>query len=202
MEVEPTFLPPFPTRHSVSMIIADSDSSPLTPWKWVQHQTLALATRCDIGSLSSGFLTWPGPRVPGRHCGTGKRIRRHWVLRHRSPSPLTRYPHQTLPRLHPAQSRLVLLRATVLLIISPFAQSPAGLPLTPRHQSGRPQAPDALPPSLISRSGMFRGRQGKHQSLTAFASSLNSAGSYRQWPGAIVAMTSTDGLRSDPNPVN
>ena len=34
------------------------------------------------------------------------------------------------PRLHPAQSRLVLPRAAVLLSISPFAQSSAGVPLT------------------------------------------------------------------------
>ena len=44
------------------MIIAGPDSSPLTPRKWEQHQTLALAKSCDIGSLSSGFLNWPGPR--------------------------------------------------------------------------------------------------------------------------------------------
>ena len=37
------------------MIIASPDSSPLTPRKWEQHQTLALATRCDIGSLVFRF---------------------------------------------------------------------------------------------------------------------------------------------------
>ena len=50
------------TRRSVSMIIAGPDSSPLTPRKWEQHQTLALAKSCDIESLSSGFLNWPGPQ--------------------------------------------------------------------------------------------------------------------------------------------
>ena len=47
------------------MIIAGPDSSPLTPRKWEQHQTLVLANSCDIGSLSCGFLNWP------RSSGTG-----------------------------------------------------------------------------------------------------------------------------------
>ena len=44
-------------------------------------------------------------------------------------------------------------------------------------------------------------REGANPSTT-LAGSPDSAWSYRQWPQAIMAMTSTDELRSDPNPVN
>ena len=83
-----------------------------------------------------------------------------------------------------------------------FCAEPGVPPPDLRHQFGRPQALDALPPLLIRRSGMSQGIQGGHQSSTAFASPPDSDGSYRQWSKAIVAVTSTDELRSDPNPVN
>ena len=117
------------------MIIAAPDSSPLTPRKWEQHQTLVLANSCDIGSLSSGFLNWPrpsgtGPLSSSQTLPYWKAIRHRWVLRHRRPKPLCRNAYQTLTRLQPAQSRLVLIRTAVLLIISSFAQGSAGVPLT------------------------------------------------------------------------
>ena len=92
-------------------------------------------------------------------------------------------------------------RAAVLLSIPAFAQNSAGLPPTFGHQFGRPQAPDALPSSLIGMRAMSRGIQGRHQPSTTFASSPDSAGSSSQWSKAIVTMTSTDELRPGPNPV-
>ena len=61
------------------MIIADPASTPLTHRKWERHLTLVQASGCDVGSLATSFLAWPGPRgpaprVPRRHCGTGKRF--------------------------------------------------------------------------------------------------------------------------------
>ena len=110
------------------MIIAGPDSSPLTPRKWEQHQTLVLATRCDIGSLSSGFLNWPrssgtGPLSSSQTLPYWKAIRHRWVLRHWRPQPLS-----DITPTATRQRRLVPTRAAVLLSLSPFAQSSAGAP--------------------------------------------------------------------------
>ena len=84
------------------MIIADPDSSPLTPRKWERHQTLVLES--DSAPLGSQTLA--------------------------SEAPLTQ-PLSDITLTTPGkQSHLVLIRAAVLLSISPFAQSPTGVPLT------------------------------------------------------------------------
>ena len=137
-----------------------------------------------------------------------------------------------------------------------FCTGLGGRPPDLRHQFRWPQAPDALPPSLIGMRAMSRGVQGRHQPSPTSVSSPDSARSSWQWsrgcrhihrlsresgnpkaigskcvfdsyrildsrfrgkdgnrrletdilnlttlPKAIMAVTSTDELRSDPNPV-
>ena len=76
----------------------------------------------------------------------------------------------------------------------------------PSRSRGQTTMPPGPAPSLETprdtRSGMSRGIQGGRQPSTTSAGSPDSAWSAWQWPRAIMAMTSTDELRSDPNPVN
>ena len=194
-------------RRSVSLIIASPDSSPFTPRKWEHHQTPMLATSCGIGSLSSGYLTWP--RSSGTGSSSSSLALRYWKANQAplgsqtpvSESSLTQPPsHITLTALRAKSLGTDTCRSAVdyLAFCADLCRRPPDPPAPIRPAAGTCRTA----PSLISRSGMFRGKQGKHQSSTAFASSPDSAGSYRQWSKAIVAMTSTDELRSDPNSVN
>ena len=184
------------------MIIADLDSSPFTPRRWERLQTLALASSCDIGSLPSGFLNWPRPSRTS--LSSPWPALRNWKANQAplgsqtpvSESSLTQPPSDITPTAIRAKSLGTDTCRGAVDHLAVCAKL-GGRPPDPRHQSGRPQAPDALPPSLIGMRAMSRGIQGRHQPSTAFAGSPDSDGSYRQWSKALMAMTSTDDLHSD-----
>ena len=162
------------------MTIADPDPSPLTPRKWERHQTLVLATSCDIGSLSCGFLNWPRPSAIGP--SSPWPALRHWKA-NQAPSGSQTPVSESSLTLPPSDITLTALRAKSLgtdtcrsaVDYLAFCAEPGGRPPDLRHQFGWPQALDALPPLLITRSGMSRRIQGGHQPSTTFAGSPDSA---------------------------
>ncbi len=156
------------------MIIAGPDSSPLTPRKSEQHQTLVLATRCDIGRLSSGYLNWPRPSAI-RPASPWPALR-YWKANQAplgSQTPVSESSH-TLP---PSDITSTALRAKSLgtdacrsaVEYFAFCTGLGGRPPDLRRQFSRPQALDALPSSLMGMRGMSRGIRGGHQPLPTIA---------------------------------
>ena len=162
------------------MIIADPDSSPLTlgsgsvirHWRWPPAATSAV---CHPVFRTGSGPQGSAPRVPGQAL-------RHWKANQAplgsqtpvSESSLTLPPSDiTLPAPRAKSLGTDTCRSAVDYLA--FCAESDGRPLDLRHQFGWPQALDALPPSLIRRSGMSRGIQGRHQPLTTFVSSPDSA---------------------------
>ncbi len=130
MEVEPTFLPPFSTpalgvhdhrrprlesAHPPEMGAASDTGA----GHHLRHRESVL--RFSELARPSGT----GPLSSSQTLPYWKAIRHRWVLRHWRPEPLS-----DITLTATRQRRLVLIPAAVLLSISPFSQSSAGVPLT------------------------------------------------------------------------
>ena len=199
--MEPTFLPPFPTPalgvHDHRRPRLESAHPPevgAASDTGAGHQLRHRESVLRFSELARPSGT--GPLSSSQTLPYWKAIRHRWVLRHLAPgAPIRHYPDCNPPETLGTDT----CRRTVEYLA--FFAELGGRPPDLRHQFGRPQALDALPPSLIRRSGMSRGIQGGHQPSMTFAGSPDSAWSSCQWSKALMAMTSTDELRPDPNPV-
>ena len=175
MGVEPTFLPPFPTpalsvhdhrrpRFESAHLQEVGASSDTDAGQQLRHRESVLR----FSELAQVLRDWPLEFLADIAVLEGDRHR--WVLRHRRPQPLSDI---TLTATRPNSLGTDTCHSAVDYLA--FFAELGGPPPDTRHQSGRPQAPDALPPSLIRMRAMSQGIQGRHQPSTTFAGSPNTA---------------------------
>ena len=172
MGVEPTSLPPFPTpalgvhdyrrpRHESAHLSEMGSSSDTDAGHQLRHRETVLRFS-DLARPSGTGPSSPWPAL------------RYWKANQASlgsPTPASEAPlSQPLSDIIPTAPRAKSLGTATCRGAGEclaFCAKLGGPPPDLRHQFGRPQALDPLPPSLIRRSGMSQGIQGKHQPFTA-----------------------------------